>query len=137
MTKLNLPLIVCSRKFVSLTQFAQWACLGKLSKLTNFWLLVYVNKFPSKSRMVLVLFTTVILISRQNSNFLILKLTSTIQQFNGKLFPNTCNFCSTGPIFKIFTFLEMALKFVCSSSSAGGRGMKIEAATVIKKNSVK
>ena len=47
------------------------------------------------------------------------------------------NFCSTGPIFKIFTFLEMALKFVCSSSSAGGRGMKIEAATVMKKNSVK
>ena len=40
---------------------------------------------------------------------------------------------NTGPIFKIFTFLEMALKFVCSSSSAGGRDMKIEAAAVIKK----
>ena len=53
-------------------------------------ILMFVNKYPSKSRMVLVLFTTVILISRRNSNFLILKLTSTIQQFNGKLFPNTC-----------------------------------------------
>ena len=57
----------------------------------SFWakkqscILVFVNKFPSKSRMVLVLFTTVILISRQNSNFLILKLTSTIQQFIGQL----------------------------------------------------
>ena len=39
------------------------------------------------------------------------------------------NFTSTGPIYKISTFLKMASKFVGSSSSAGGRGMKIEAVT--------
>ena len=39
------------------------------------------------------------------------------------------NFGSTGPICKIFTFLEMASEFVGSSSSTGERGMKIEAVT--------
>ena len=36
------------------------------------------------------------------------------------------NFGSRSPILIIFTFLEMALKFICSSSWVGGRGMKIE-----------
>ena len=37
------------------------------------------------------------------------------------------NFASRSPILMIFTFLKMALKFICSSSWVGGRGIKIEA----------
>ena len=44
---------------------------------------------------------------------------------------NFHNFGSTGPICTIFTFLEMASKFVGTSSSAEGRGIKIEAATAV------
>ena len=55
----------------------------EMHRHTDGQLLVFVNKYPSKSRMVLVLFTTVILISRRNSNFLKLKIMSTILQFNG------------------------------------------------------
>ena len=36
------------------------------------------------------------------------------------------NFGSTGPNCKIFTFLEMASKFIGTSNWAGGRGMNIE-----------
>ena len=39
------------------------------------------------------------------------------------------NFASRSPILMIFTFLEMALKFIGSSSSASGRGMKNETTT--------
>ena len=38
------------------------------------------------------------------------------------------NFGSTGPIFKIFTVLKMASKFVCSFSLAKERSMKNKAA---------
>ena len=49
---------------------------------------------------------------------------------------NFHNFGSTGPICTIFTFLEMASKFVGTSSSAEGRGTRIEAATAVHRFSV-
>ena len=52
-------------------------------------------------------------------------LTSFSQKFH--------NFGSTGPNCKIFTFLEMASKFIGTSSWAGGRGMNIENATAIQR----
>ena len=52
-------------------------------------------------------------------------LTSFSQKFH--------NFGSTGPNCKIFTFLEMASKFIGTSSWARGRGTKIEDATAIQR----
>ena len=52
-------------------------------------------------------------------------LTSFSQKFH--------NFGSTGPNCKIFTFLEMASKFIGTSRLARERGMKIEDATAIQR----